>query len=79
MALEAGKATPAPPVGPALGPKGVNIMSFSKDYNARTADKAGYVILVEITVYDVGFFLHFFNFELPLKNMPDFYRLFLSR
>ncbi|KAF5477961.1 hypothetical protein F2P56_004564 [Juglans regia] len=52
LALEAGKAPPAPPVGPALGSKGVNIMAFCKDYNARTADKAGYVIPVEITVYD---------------------------
>ncbi|KAK7327791.1 hypothetical protein VNO77_21882 [Canavalia gladiata] len=52
LALEAGKATPAPPVGPALGSKGVNIMAFCKDYNARTADKAGYVIPVEITVFD---------------------------
>ncbi|GMJ10925.1 plastid ribosomal protein l11 [Hibiscus trionum] len=52
LALEAGKATPAPPVGPALGAKGVNIMAFCKDYNARTADKAGYVIPVEITVFD---------------------------
>ncbi|KAI4368013.1 hypothetical protein MLD38_016626 [Melastoma candidum] len=52
LALEAGKATPAPPVGPALGSKGVNIMAFCKDYNAKTADKAGYVIPVEITVYD---------------------------
>uniref|UniRef100_A0A2N9IEM3 Large ribosomal subunit protein uL11c n=1 Tax=Fagus sylvatica TaxID=28930 RepID=A0A2N9IEM3_FAGSY len=52
LALEAGKATPAPPVGPALGSKGVNIMAFCKDYNARTSDKAGYVIPVEITVYD---------------------------
>ncbi|KAJ4850178.1 60S ribosomal protein L11 [Turnera subulata] len=52
LALEAGKATPAPPVGPALGSKGVNIMAFCKDYNARTADKAGYVIPAEITVYD---------------------------
>lgn len=56
LALEAGKATPAPPVGPALGSKGVNIMAFCKDYNARTADKAGYVIPVEITVYDVCYF-----------------------
>lgn len=55
LALEAGKATPAPPVGPALGSKGVNIMAFCKDYNAKTADKAGYVIPVEITVYDVSF------------------------
>jgi len=54
LALEAGKATPAPPVGPALGSKGVNIMAFCKDYNARTADKPGYVIPVEITVYDVS-------------------------
>ena len=53
LALEAGKATPVLPVGPALGSKGVNIMAFCKDYNARTADKAGYVIPVEITVYEV--------------------------
>eukprot|EP00850_Spirogloea_muscicola_P023685 SM000378S14273 [mRNA] locus=s378:3755:4942:+ [translate_table: standard] len=52
LALEAGKATPAPPVGPALGAKGVNIMGFCKEYNAKTADKAGYVIPVEITVFD---------------------------
>lgn len=55
LALEAGKATPAPPVGPALGAKGVNIAAFCKDYNARTADKPGYIIPVEITVYDVSF------------------------
>eukprot|EP01018_Ginkgo_biloba_P016316 Gb_12514 [translate_table: standard] len=52
LALEAGKATPAPPVGPALGSKGVNIMAFCKEYNAKTSDKAGYVIPVEITVFD---------------------------
>ncbi|XP_031499066.1 50S ribosomal protein L11, chloroplastic [Nymphaea colorata] len=52
LALDAGKATPAPPVGPALGSKGVNIMAFCKEYNAKTAEKAGYVIPVEITVYD---------------------------
>ncbi|KAJ8513411.1 hypothetical protein OPV22_003845 [Ensete ventricosum] len=52
LALEAGKATPAPPVGPALGSKGVNIMAFCKEYNAKTADKAGYVIPVEITVFE---------------------------
>ncbi|GAQ81824.1 chloroplast ribosomal protein L11 precursor [Klebsormidium nitens] len=52
LALDAGKATPAPPVGPALGAKGVNIMMFCKEYNARTADKAGFVIPVEITVFD---------------------------
>ena len=54
MALEEGKATPAPPVGPALGSKGVNIMASCKDYNPRTADEAGFVIPVEMTVYDVG-------------------------
>ncbi|KAK4400235.1 50S ribosomal protein L11, chloroplastic [Sesamum angolense] len=59
LALEAGKATPAPPVGPALGAKGVNIAAFCKDYNARTADKAGYIIPVEITVYDDRSF-HFY-------------------
>ncbi|KAL5209821.1 hypothetical protein ABZP36_005444 [Zizania latifolia] len=52
LALEAGKATPVPPVGPALGAKGVNIMSFCKEYNAKTAEKAGYIIPVEITVFD---------------------------
>jgi large subunit ribosomal protein L11 len=62
LALEAGKATPAPPVGPALGSKGVNIMAFCKDYNARTADKAGYVIPVEITVYDVRISFFFAKF-----------------
>ncbi|KAF9673083.1 hypothetical protein SADUNF_Sadunf11G0111900 [Salix dunnii] len=43
------KATPAPPVGPGLGSKGVNIMAFSKDYNPRTVDEAGFVIPVEMT------------------------------
>jgi len=52
LAIEAGKATPAPPIGPALGQKGVNIVMFCKEYNARTADKAGYIIPVEITVYE---------------------------
>lgn len=62
LALEAGKATPAPPVGPALGAMGVNIMSFCKEYNARTADKPGYIIPVEITVFDVGFILVIVSF-----------------
>jgi large subunit ribosomal protein L11 len=52
LALEAGKANPAPPVGPALGAAGVNIMMFCKDYNGRTADKAGTIIPVEISVYE---------------------------
>jgi len=52
LALPAGKATPAPPVGPALGQHGVNIMGFCKDYNERTKEQVGLVIPVEITVYE---------------------------
>lgn len=52
LQVPAGKATPAPPVGPALGQHGVNIMQFVKDYNERTAKQAGLVIPVEITVYE---------------------------
>lgn len=51
LALKAGKATPAPPVGPALGQHGVNIALFCKEYNARTADKEDLIIPVEISVY----------------------------
>jgi large subunit ribosomal protein L11 len=52
LALPAGKATPAPPVGPALGQHGVNIAAFCKEYNARTAEKVGLIIPVEISVYE---------------------------
>jgi large subunit ribosomal protein L11 len=52
LALAAGKATPAPPVGPALGQHGLNIAAFCKEYNARTSEKAGLIIPVKITVYD---------------------------
>ena len=52
LALPAGKATPAPPVGPALGQHGVNIAAFCKEYNARTLDKIGLIIPVEISVYE---------------------------
>ena len=52
LQIEAGKATPAPPVGPALGQQGVNIMAFCKDYNEKTSSKAGSIIPVEITVYE---------------------------
>ena len=52
LQIEAGKATPAPPIGPALGQHGVNIMAFCKEYNARTQDKAGFVIPVEISVFE---------------------------
>ncbi len=52
LAIQAGKANPAPPIGPALGQHGVNIMMFCKEYNARTADQVGTVIPVEISVYE---------------------------
>ena len=52
LQINAGKATPAPPVGPALGQHGVNIMGFVKEYNERTAAQAGLVIPVEITVFE---------------------------
>merc|ERR1711998_314352 len=64
LALDAGKASPAPPVGPALGSKGVNIMAFCKEYNAKTADKIGTVIPVEITVFEDK------TFDLKLKTPP---------
>jgi large subunit ribosomal protein L11 len=51
LQLPAGKATPAPPVGPALGGYGINIMAFVKEYNEKTASQAGTIIPVEITVY----------------------------
>jgi large subunit ribosomal protein L11 len=52
LQIPAGKATPAPPVGPALGQAGVNIMGFAKEFNARTADQGGLLIPVVITVYE---------------------------
>ncbi|ADO81964.1 50S ribosomal protein L11 [Ilyobacter polytropus] len=52
LQLPAGKANPAPPVGPALGQHGVNIMEFCKAFNAKTQDKAGWIIPVEISVYN---------------------------
>src|SRR5487761_2116829 len=52
LQIPAGKATPAPPVGPALGQHGVNIMAFVKEYNERTAGQAGSIVPVEITVFE---------------------------
>jgi len=64
LAIEAGKATPAPPVGPALGQRGINIMAFCKDYNARTAHLAGSIIPAEITVFQDN------SFRFVLKTPP---------
>ncbi|MFQ3679566.1 MAG: 50S ribosomal protein L11 [Pseudanabaenaceae cyanobacterium] len=64
LALNAGKATPAPPIGPALGQHGVNIMAFCKEYNARTADKVGTIVPVEISVYEDR------SFTFVLKTPP---------
>jgi large subunit ribosomal protein L11 len=52
LQIAAGKATPAPPVGPALGQHGINIMAFCKEYNERTASQEGFIIPAEITVYE---------------------------
>ncbi len=64
LQIPAGQANPAPPIGPALGAKGVNIMEFCKAYNAATQDKAGLVIPVEITVYQDR------SFTFVLKSPP---------
>ncbi|MDA0267113.1 MAG: 50S ribosomal protein L11 [Cyanobacteria bacterium] len=64
LAIPAGKANPAPPIGPALGQHGVNIMAFCKEYNARTSDKVGLVVPVEISVYEDR------SFTFVLKTPP---------
>ncbi len=64
LQLEAGKANPAPPVGPALAGHGINIMAFCKEYNARTSNKPGEIIPAEITVYTDG------SFTFVLKTSP---------
>jgi large subunit ribosomal protein L11 len=64
LAISAGKATPAPPVGPALGQHGINIMAFCKDYNARTAHMAGSILPAEITVFQDN------SFSFILKTPP---------
>ena len=64
LQIEAGKANPAPPIGPALAGYGINIMAFCKEYNARTANRAGDVVPAEITVYTDG------SFTFVLKTPP---------
>ena len=64
LQIKAGKATPAPPVGPALGQYGVNIMGFCKEYNAKTANQTGFIVPVEITVFEDR------SFTFILKSPP---------
>ncbi|MBP0000480.1 MAG: 50S ribosomal protein L11 [Cyanobacteria bacterium SID2] len=64
LAIPAGKANPAPPIGPALGQHGVNIMQFCKEYNAKTSDQAGTIVPVEISVYEDR------SFTFVLKTPP---------
>ena len=64
LQIQAGKANPAPPIGPALAQHGVNIMAFCKDYNGRTASKAGDIIPAEITIFQDG------SFRFKLKSPP---------
>ncbi len=70
LQLPAGKATPAPPVGTALGPHGINIVEFTKSYNEKTADKAGQVIPAQITIYQD----RSFTFVLKTPPAPDLLR-----
>ena len=69
LQIPAGAATPAPPVGPALGQAGINIVGFTKDFNARTADQKGMIIPVVITVYEDR------SFEFITKPPPASLRL----
>ena len=69
LVLTAGKANPAPPVGPALAAHGVNIMAFCKEYNARTQNKLGEIIPAEISVYTDG------SFTFVLKSPPTAFLL----
>lgn len=64
LQIEGGKATPAPPVGPALGQHGLNIMAFVKEYNARTAQQMGNIVPVELTVFEDR------SFSFILKSPP---------
>jgi large subunit ribosomal protein L11 len=64
LQIEAGKANPAPPIGPALAPHGINLMGFCKEYNARTAGKTGEIIPAEVTIYSDG------SFTFVLKTPP---------
>jgi large subunit ribosomal protein L11 len=64
LQIQAGKANPAPPIGPALAPHGINLMAFCKDYNARTSNKMGEIIPADITIFTDG------SFKFILKTPP---------
>jgi large subunit ribosomal protein L11 len=64
LQIEAGKANPAPPIGPALAPHGINLMAFCKEYNARTSSQTGEIIPAEITIFNDG------SFKFILKTPP---------
>ncbi len=68
--IDAGKASPAPPIGPALGQHGINIMAFCKEYNSRTANQAGAIIPAEITIYQDKSF----SFITKMPPVPDLLR-----
>jgi large subunit ribosomal protein L11 len=70
LQLNAGKATPAPPVGTALGPHGINIVEFTKSYNEKTSDKVGQVIPAQITIFED----RSFTFVLKTPPAPDLLR-----
>ncbi len=70
LQIEAGKANPAPPVGPALAQHGINLMQFCKEYNARTASMAGNIVPAEVTIYQDGSF----TFVLKTPPTPDLLR-----
>ena len=70
LQIPAGKANPAPPVGPALAQHGINLMAFCKEYNARTSGQVGNIIPAEITIYHVGSF----RFILKTPPSPDLLR-----
>jgi large subunit ribosomal protein L11 len=70
LQIEAGKANPAPPVGPALAQHGINLMQFCKEYNARTSGQMGNIIPAEITIYHDGSF----KFVLKTPPVPDLLR-----
>jgi large subunit ribosomal protein L11 len=69
LEIEAGKASPAPPIGPALASHGINIMQFTKEYNARTSNRMGEVLPAEITIFQDG------SFKFVLKSPPAAYLL----